>query len=89
MDQSEDEDERTALMYAAGGGHLPVVEALLAKGADVEAKDEDGFTALMQAAYGGHLPVVEALLAKGPRLEIVGAGRNDWARGPTANVVEA
>jgi ankyrin repeat protein len=37
----------TALMYAAAGGRTAIVETLLAKGADVNAKDQYGSTALM------------------------------------------
>ena len=52
-------------MMASQQGHLDVVQALLAKGADVNAKDNDGATALMLASQNGHLDVVQALLAKG------------------------
>ena len=55
----------TALMWPAANGHLEVVQALLAKGADVNAKENDGRTALMMASQNGHLEVVQALLAKG------------------------
>lgn len=51
-------------MDAAQGGHLDVVQALLAKGANVKA-ESGGVTALTSAAHFGHLPVVQALLAKG------------------------
>jgi hypothetical protein len=41
------------------------VQALLAKGAEVNAKEEHGMTALMAASFKGHLDIVQALLAKG------------------------
>ncbi len=55
------------LLKAAEKGDLPRVNALLAKGADVNAKNNDGWTALMYASYKGNLEVVQALLAKGGR----------------------
>jgi ankyrin repeat protein len=61
----ENMDLGQALRAAAGGGHLDVVERLLAAKADVNAAtaDEFGRTALQAAAGGGHLDVVERLLA--------------------------
>ena len=53
------------LINAAGRGELAIVEALLAKGTDVQARDNHGRTALMLASLNGHLVVVQALLAKG------------------------
>ena len=60
----------TPLMLAAGLGHRPIVDALLAAGADVNAADERGFTALFYGCYNGdedcgYPDVVEALLAAG------------------------
>jgi ankyrin repeat protein len=58
-------DGRRALQEAAGGGHLEVVDRLLAFKADINApaaKDK-GRTALQAAAEGGHLKVMERLLA--------------------------
>ena len=44
---------RTPLMSAAEAGHHDVVEALLARGADVNAADMENTTALMLAAKNG------------------------------------
>jgi tetratricopeptide (TPR) repeat protein len=49
------------LWYAALNGHTETVQALLAKGADVNAKDNDGVTALMAAVKGGHTETIELL----------------------------
>jgi uncharacterized protein len=48
----------TALVAAAGMGHLDVVQALLARGADVNGKIGLDNTALMAAAKNGHLDLV-------------------------------
>ncbi|CAF3455143.1 unnamed protein product [Fusarium graminearum] len=58
-------DELTALQTASEGGHLEVVEKLLAAGVDADSKDTDGRTALQVACEAGHLEVVEKLLAAG------------------------
>jgi len=52
-------------MSAARNGHTNAVLALLADGADVNAKDSNGWTALMSAAASGHVDTLGALLAKG------------------------
>ena len=73
-----DGEGKTALMYASSYGHMPVIEALLAAGAEVDARSatagETGQTALMQAA-GSHLAsnrveVVERLLAAGAGVDL-------------------
>ncbi|MCZ6719325.1 MAG: ankyrin repeat domain-containing protein [Gammaproteobacteria bacterium] len=55
----------TALMDAASTGELKAVEALLAKGADVNAQDKFGGTALVYAAREGYTEVVRILIAHG------------------------
>src|SRR4030095_4547577 len=56
----------TALMTAARVGVLASVQALIARGAMVDAKDDKhGQTALMWAAAEGHAPVVEMLIELG------------------------
>ena len=53
------------LINAANSGDAAIVQALLAKGADVNAKANNGATALMLASQNGHNEVVQDLLAKG------------------------
>ena len=66
----------TALQAASGGGHLEVVERLLAAGADVNAAAafDGGPTALQAASEGGYLDVVERLLAAGADANAAAAG---------------
>lgn len=52
----------TPLLWAAVQGHAPVVELLLARGADASVKDPRGTTALLLAAERGHLDVVRLLI---------------------------
>ena len=46
------------------------IEALLAAGADVNAKNKRGNTALHWAAGNGHVPAIEALLAAGAEPDV-------------------
>ena len=55
----------TPLHYAAFYGHKDVLELLLAKGADVNAKEDDDKTPLHFAAIKGRKEAVKLLLAKG------------------------
>ena len=62
---------RTALYVAAAGSptsrqiRKEIVEQLIAKSADVNAKDKAGSTPLHQAANDGHKEIVELLIANG------------------------
>jgi len=69
---AQNEDGDTALMFAAGNGHIEIVQELLAKGADVNAKDRYGKTALMWAdqVFQGNENIVQLLLAKGARISM-------------------
>jgi ankyrin repeat protein len=65
----------TALFWAALGGHKDIVETMLAKGADVNAKSgvflpswgisDEGWTPLHGACARWHKTVVEVLIANG------------------------
>ena len=62
--------DETALMTAARSGNVGAVTALLAHGADVNAKESwKSQTALMWAAAENHAPVVQALLDGGADIQ--------------------
>ena len=56
---------RTSLMKAARDGHTKCVDALIKKGADVNAYDENLSTALIRAVDKGRVQCVERLLKAG------------------------
>ena len=66
----------SALHRAAARGDKEAVEALLARGADVNAPDQEAeldhqpTTALHWAAAGGHVAVAEVLIAKGANVNV-------------------
>src|SRR5262245_10656532 len=65
----------TVLMTAARAGRLDAVRALLAHGADVDAREATrGQTALMWAAAEGHAEVVRALVGAGADMRAVSRG---------------
>ena len=72
-----------ALYAAARNGHAPVVEYLLARGANINAKGVFGATALHWAAINGHAGVVELLISHGANLAAkdarFGATAEEWA----------
>lgn len=74
-------------MFAAQNGHGDVVQRLLDKGADVNAKVNDGVTALIQASQSGHREVVRMLLDKGADVNAKTAvGATALKKGKTAEV---
>jgi uncharacterized protein len=65
VDARESESESTALHHASSWGRLLVVEALVSRGAEVNAVNRSGATPLDAAAANGHEQVVAFLRARG------------------------
>eukprot|EP00276_Gloeochaete_wittrockiana_P008319 CAMPEP_0184659418 /NCGR_PEP_ID=MMETSP0308-20130426/29517_1 /TAXON_ID=38269 /ORGANISM="Gloeochaete witrockiana, Strain SAG 46.84" /LENGTH=121 /DNA_ID=CAMNT_0027099213 /DNA_START=9 /DNA_END=374 /DNA_ORIENTATION=+ len=65
-------NQRTPLHWAADYGKVEVIDFLISKGADVEAKDRYGNTPLFSAIYEGHDAAVAALIAKGANKNAIG-----------------
>lgn len=65
-----------ALFDAAKAGDIATVEALIAKGADVDAKLANGNTPLIGAACYGHMDIVKLLIAKGANVNA--ASSDGW-----------
>jgi len=62
---ASDQEQNTALHYAAKEGHVAAVRLLLQHGADYNNRNSYGWTALMQAAAHGHVRAVRCLLEFG------------------------
>jgi len=63
-----------AIVSAAWNGHTKIVEFLLDRGADINARAKINNTPIQQAASNGHLETVRLLLSKGANVNIVGDG---------------
>lgn len=70
------------LIYAAYSGHLAIVDYLLEKRAEINAKAENGVPALFFAARFGHRAIVESLLKHGADVTFISEREEtavDWA----------
>lgn len=74
QEKQQQEEIGTSLTLAARYGSTDIVQTLLAKGIDVNARDADGRTALMWAADQAQAESAQVLLAKGAA-EYHGQGR--------------
>lgn len=62
---------RTPLLCAAKQGHVGLVDMLINKGADVNARDNQGWSGLMHAVHEGHLPCVQLLLDRNADVNVI------------------
>ncbi|XP_069684698.1 myotrophin [Periplaneta americana] len=65
IDVNEEINGRPPLHYAADYGQGDVIQYLLSKGANVNAKDKHGISALLAAIWEGHTDCVKLLLEQG------------------------
>eukprot|EP00727_Mastigamoeba_balamuthi_P012208 m51a1_g761 hypothetical protein (228) ;mRNA; r:555311-556321 len=56
-----DDDQRTAVHWAAAGGHVELLRYLLGRGAAAQPSDESGWTPLMSASSAGRAAAVRVL----------------------------
>ncbi|HWB11463.1 MAG TPA: ankyrin repeat domain-containing protein [Pirellulales bacterium] len=63
---------RTALMFAAAGGHINAIRALVSARADVNAADFASCTSLYLAARGGRAEAVSELMQSGAKINARG-----------------
>jgi len=68
---SDNHEANTALHASlAGRKSVRIVTALLARGADVNARAAEGYTPLHIAAFEGDVPLIDTLLAHGATAEV-------------------
>lgn len=76
--QAKNSDQIRPIHAAAANGNLTILNALLAKGADVNAVQIGSFTALHEAAHSGNLEMVNLLLGYGASKTAVSAGKTPY-----------
>jgi hypothetical protein len=74
----QDTNEHLLLFWAAEDGYGAVIQHLLERGANIEAKDKGDRTPLLWASRNGHGAVVQQLLERGANIE----AQDDWWQTP-------
>ncbi|HEY3554537.1 MAG TPA: ankyrin repeat domain-containing protein [Casimicrobiaceae bacterium] len=73
----------TPLIYAATGGHDPIVDYLIDHGANLDARSPNGTTALMMAIHEHHARTAQLLIDRGADVTLRnqdGASALSWAK---------
>jgi ankyrin repeat protein len=73
----------TPLIYAATGGHEPIVDYLIDHGANLDARSPNGTTALMMAIHEHHVRTAQLLIDRGADVTLRnqdGASALSWAK---------
>lgn len=80
--------ERTALMFAAEGGHLEIAQKLIEAGANVNAAHKN-YTALQETIFRNNLPMVQLLIAHGADVNFADTWRKAllWGTVPITTVL--
>ncbi len=90
LEARDDAENVTPLAYAAGFGRMDVLEFLVARGANVNARDPRGLSALHLTVYTGQLEALRFLLDKGTDVRArgpSGMGPLHWAARARAEIV--
>jgi len=64
IDVNQEVDGRPLILYAADYGQVNIINYLLSKGANPNAKDKHGISTLLAAIWEGHTDCVKLLLSK-------------------------
>lgn len=83
INAKDEEDGATPLIRALQYDSATIAEALIERGAKVNARDKDGETALMIAAGKGMAGLVDALIARGAKVN----AKDKYGRAPLAHAV--
>ena len=76
VNERDEGDEQTPLMWAAQVGDLSIVQVLLHYKVDVNAIDDSRNSALMLAQRKGHTAIARLLMQRGARGTVTSAGAN-------------
>jgi ankyrin repeat protein len=71
-----DGDGNTLLHFAASNDNIPMVQLLIDRGADVNARANDGSTPLFRASFMGHLDIIQLLLDRGADIDAQNSKKN-------------
>lgn len=91
IDRRMGSDKMSILFFAAAGGNIPVLQQLMARGAEINTTNSRGHTPLMAAAMNNHPATLQLLLQAGanPAMrDLNGKTALDHARGLTRPEIE-